>query len=274
MDGLASLANTLGTFGFLLTIVLFFMFAATLLFFLGKIAKSFHLKRGDSEISFTKSGEVSPSEPYRPIMEETSFIPFLKMVIRDSVELGFQKSQIMERMYKEQVDRTRSHLRSLTALIAAECAGSDNIPSTEINLINIVLENVVEDKIFLPLNEIYIPDRLSEKDKDELIEIHSPFIKSATNNIAMSVKQILSNKDYATFLVQIINNKKREIESTIETSLSQAQQSSIISMKHMEEIQENFDKSVQDTMTSYFHRPVSKDTLPATWSSKVPELNL
>ena len=199
-----------------------------------------------------------------------SLILVLTEVINESVKHGFDKYDKRQKLYNEQLNKTKEILQNTKELIELDIQVNDkSLSSGDISLLQNLLDRAFDDTILPQLSAIFTKNNLTVYSKDELIKQNSIIISSAVNKICIYLTK--SNISTSDSLIHAIRAKEESIKTDIQSCLVYAQQLDLEYIESIDKLEMNFTWEINNTLKAvYGENIVSK--LPQKWSSTKAKL--
>lgn len=199
-----------------------------------------------------------------------SFINVLSVIIESAVESGYRRSVKRQELFDSQIKNTRSRLNLVITKILNEYIKV--LPKGNFNTVQIVLNYLFDIKVINELERIYQQDKLSEKSKEQILEINKPFINGITDTLLFEVQKFVnSNKsDFDDKLYTIVEKYSDEIRNAVIGSLEDAYRDALCFLNELNYIKDDFTKHITNVLTSYDPNIKKHENLPKSWDDTMP----
>ena len=242
------------------------------IFFLVKIL----IKRGIKSKYF----EVPAEEIKKEIIQEnkqiiskkeTQFIECLGIVIDAAVQSGFDRSVKRQELFNKQMSAADSLFEGIISSISNDYYNKKRNNCVLIQL-SILLQYIFKKEVYIPLEKIFKADRLCEKSKEAIVELHRFLINSTTERLLKTAGEltIIGSEIIDEDLIEIIRAKENEIKKgmieTIEIGFDLAQEE----LKGIEELQKELNNAINSALSVYLKDDYNNLKIPDNWSSELP----
>ena len=122
------------------------------------------------------------------------------------------------------------------------------------------------------MEKIFKADRLCEKSKEAIVELHRFLINSTTERLLKTAGEltIIGSEIIDEDLIEIIRSKENEIKKgmieTIEIGFDLAQEE----LKGIEELQKELNNAINSALSVYLKDDYNNLKIPDNWSSELP----
>ena len=233
-----------------------------------------------------KGGKFGPVEiPSDEIKKETTkyveetiirhdmrFIGCLCNIVQNSVKNGFDKSIKRQELFNKQRDYTESRFRGIISSIAFKYLGQKN--NSVMKYVEIVLEYILKENIYIPLERIYKADKLTERSKEDLIEENRVFIDTIGNIVLKKVGEIVyadpSLNDINSDLICSVKEKQEEIKKATIDCLNRAHDLAKEEITQLIRLQEELNENIQNALSTYLGEEIKDLNIPANWNDDMP----
>lgn len=207
------------------------------------------------------------------IKDEIKLVNCLAFMISTAVKHGFEKSTKRQELFDKQTYFTKSRYNGIIGSIVIQYIGGEK-NSSIMKYVEMVLDYIFKEAVYIPMEKIYKADKLTEKPKEELIEEHRSFIDTIGENVLRKAADILYNGAELTEinnnLINALKNKQDEIKKAAIDSLNKAHDYAEEQMEQLIKLQEELNTDLNNHLKTCLGTDIDKLTLPKNWNDDLP----
>lgn len=221
-----------------------------------------------------KDGSIGIGDKKGKEDEVVSFSETLAAVIANvvsySVDNAYKTSTMRQNLYNSQLKNTQTKFNMIKTLIIGDY--SKLFPSSNLPLLGIILDYVINLAIISNLEKIYQSDRLAEKPLDDLLTLHKNFIDGAFVNLRFELIKLIgiSSELIDQKILDCVDKQKTNIQESIVECFDYAHREAVNYTKDIKEINSEYSSYINTALMSYFSKSSLQDYSPEIWNGKVP----